>query len=296
MNKLKLRSQLIIIFTLVILAFSGVLFFGLDRYSKELALSNAAEKAELLLAHQRAIRSYTIENLRPILSGVESDTFISEQIPAFSAQTVMGHLNRNYPGYDYREAVENPTNPADRLEPWEEELLEGYRSGQFEGRQTRERTTPGGRVYSIADPIIVSNPACLACHGSPEAAPASLRASFPDGGGFGWRLNTPLGIQSITVPIEEATLGADEIRLRLIGAIALGLLLTLITLAFIVHFKVSGPINRLSLAASKLSMGNRVSGDDFPDSSAEMTDIKLSLRRLITMINLKMKGDKGRKG
>ena len=288
MKNLKIRSQLIIIFTLIILAFSAILFFGLDRYSRDLALNTASEKAELLLAHQRAVRTYTIENVRPLLKQLQSDQFISEQIPAFSAQTVMGHLNKSYPGFDYREAMEDPTNPNDRLQKWEKELLELYQSGKASGRQARQRVTSGGKLFSIAEPIIVTNPACLACHGDRENAPPSLLAKFPGGGGFGWQLNRPLGIQSVTVPIEEATLNANQIRIRLITIIGFGLLSTLIALAFIVHVKVSGPINQLSLAASKLSMGKRVNRDDFPDNSAEMNDIKLSLRRLIAAVSRKL--------
>ncbi len=292
MKNYKIRNQLIIIFTLIILAFSAILFFGLDRYSKDLALNTAAEKAELLLAHQRSVRTYTIENIRPLVKKLESDQFISEQIPAFSAQTVMSHLNKSYPGFDYRESMENPTNPNDQLEPWEQELLKSYQSGQITGRQSRERVTSKGRLYSIAEPIVITNPACLACHGDKNSAPPSLLTKFPQGGGFGWILNRPLGIQSVTVPIDEATVNASQIRVRLISIIGFGLLFTLVALAFIVHFKVSGPINQLSMAATKLSMGNRITQDDFPDNSAEMTDIKLSLQRLVMAVRSKMRSRK----
>lgn len=289
MKNLKMRTQLIIIFTLIIIGFSAILYFGLDRYSRDLALNTASDKAELLLAHQRAVRSYTVENVRPLVKQVGTDSFHSEQIPAFAAQTVMGYLNNTYPGYDYREAMANPTNPKDQLEQWETDLLEGYQSGEFNGRQSRERTTAAGPVYSITEPIVITNPACLACHGVKEDAPPGMLAKFPGGGGFGWTLNTPLGIQSVTVPIQEATLNANEIRERLIGIIGLGLLITLIALAFIVHVKVSGPVNRLSLAASKLSSGLPVTPDDFPDNSVEMTNIKLSIRRLVTGFNSKLR-------
>jgi len=289
MKNLTMRSQLIIIFTLIIIGFSAILFFGLDRYSRDLALNNASDKAELLLAHQRAVRSYTIENVRPLVRQVDSGDFHSEQIPAFAAQTVMANLNKSYPGYDYREAMLDPTNPKDLLEPWEKELLEGYRNGEFDSRQTRERLTDKGPVFSIAEPIVITNPACLTCHGVKEDAPPSMLQKFPGGGGFGWTLNTPLGIQSVTVPIEEAILSANKIREQLIGIIGLGLLVTLIALAFIVHIKVSGPVNQLSLAASKLSSGQPVTPDDFPDNSIEMTNIKLSIRRLVTSFNSKLR-------
>ena len=289
MKNLQIRNQLLIIFTLIILAFSAVLFLGLDKYAKDLALNTAAEKAELLLAHQRAIRSYTIENVRPLINQNDADKFISESVPAFAAQTVMGHLNKSYPGYGYREAVENPTNPADALAPWERQLLSQYQSGAIEGRQTQERRTAEGMVYSIAEPIIITNPACLSCHSTAANAPASLVAKFPEGGGFGWELNKPLGIQSVTVPIELATLNKNEIRTRLVTAIALGLVLALLSLAIIVHMKVSGPLKKLSVAASKLSMGSKVVAGDFPDNSAEMRDIKLSLGRLFASVKRKMK-------
>jgi len=287
-KKLKIRNQLFIIFTLIILAFSAVLFFGLDRYANDLALNTAAEKAELMLAHQRAIRSYTVENISPLIDQSNSERFISESVPAFAAQSVMGTLNNSYPGYEYREAVENPTNPKDALEPWEETLLNRYRSGELEGRHAEERLTDTGKVYTITEPIIITNPACLACHSTAANAPPSLVAKFPLGGGFGWKLNEPLGIQSMTVPIEVATSNKNKIRTRLSIAIGIGLFLAFICFAIIVHVKVSGPINKISVAASKLSMGSKVTAKDFPDNSAEMIDIKLSLGRLFSAVKRKV--------
>lgn len=65
-----------------------------------------------------------------------------------------------------------------------------------------ERVGDMGRMLYIARPIQISNPACLACHTTPEMAPPSLVAKYGSQGGFGWQLNEVVGAQIISVPVD----------------------------------------------------------------------------------------------
>lgn len=54
--------------------------------------------------------------------------------------------------------------------------------------------------------VLVASQACLNCHGSPDAAPESVRAQFPplagavNGGGYGWKVGDVVGVTSASTP------------------------------------------------------------------------------------------------
>ena len=50
-------------------------------------------------------------------------------VPAFAATETLRRLNERYPGYDYKEAVLNPTNLRDKADDWETSLIEQFRKG-----------------------------------------------------------------------------------------------------------------------------------------------------------------------
>jgi hypothetical protein len=63
------------------------------------------------------------------------------------------------------------------------------------------RGTRTGRSLYVARPIQIKNPACLACHSEPKAAPASMLKTYGEQAGFGWQLNEIVGAQVVSVPM-----------------------------------------------------------------------------------------------
>ena len=53
----------------------------------------------------------------------------------------------------------------------------------------------------MARPIQVGNPACLGCHSTPDAAPATMVKLYGSANGFGWKLNEIVGAQIVSVPM-----------------------------------------------------------------------------------------------
>ena len=53
--------------------------------------------------------------------------FIPHSVPSFAAQTVLRDLEKQFPDYSYKEAALNPTNPADRANTWEADVIQACR-------------------------------------------------------------------------------------------------------------------------------------------------------------------------
>jgi diguanylate cyclase (GGDEF)-like protein len=112
----------------------------------------------------------------------------------------MRELNRRYPGARYREVALNPTNPDNLASGIYAEIVQQLRREQVDSVQ-RETSESGQPMLYIAKPLRVNDASCLACHGTPEAAPPAMRAIYGDAHGFGWQLNETVGAQVVALPM-----------------------------------------------------------------------------------------------
>ena len=114
-----------------------------------------------------------------------------QSVPAYAAAETFKSLRKKYPDFSYKEATLNPTNPANRTVEWESDIVNYFRNagGSAAAEINGERDTPAGRMLYIARPIQIKDPACLACHSVPSAAPASMIKLYGESNGFGWKPN-----------------------------------------------------------------------------------------------------------
>jgi hypothetical protein len=107
--------------------------------------------------------------------------FLPQSVPAYAATETMTQVKQKYADYSYKEATLNPTNHRDRAADWEADLVQEFKNQPTVTQLSGERDTPTGRSLSIARPIKVTNPACLACHTTPEMAPATMIKRYGPG-------------------------------------------------------------------------------------------------------------------
>ena len=119
--------------------------------------------------------------------------FLPQSVPAFAATRDDGELRKEYPDYFYKEATLDPTNPRNRAADWEADIVQEFRNRPALKELGGERDTPTGRALYIARPIQIGNPACLACHSTPDAAPATMVKLYGSANGFGWKLERGRG-------------------------------------------------------------------------------------------------------
>jgi methyl-accepting chemotaxis protein len=256
---MKLRAK----FNLMIVAVFGLgaVITGMVSYRllENNAKAETMRKAALMMETAIAIRGYTVKHVRPNLEKLQTAEFLPQTVPAFAATETLAVLTRNerdYTGYRYKEATLNPTNPRDKAQPWEVEVVTMFRADPGRRLIEGERDFDGQQVMYIARPIMITDGACLACHGEPTAAPAAMLAKYGASGGFGWKLNEIVGAQVVTVPTAVPIAAARETFVAFMVGLAIVFVLLGIAMNVMLTTTIVQPLTRMSASADKFSMGD----------------------------------------
>ncbi|MEP7293659.1 MAG: DUF3365 domain-containing protein [Chloroflexota bacterium] len=209
MPKIGIRTRFTLILSLIFvvaliaswLIFSRVLLMQVE--------AQVNDKATILMEMLNSVRTYTSEHVNPLLQDdLQNEVeFISESVPAFSARQSFENLrergNGAYSQFSYKEAALNPTQPLDLADPFETQLLNNFRANSATTELSGFTLRDGIQVFYSARPLKVSAETCLACHSTPQAAPASLIQTYGSEHGFGWQLGDVIAAQTIYIPAQE---------------------------------------------------------------------------------------------
>ena len=252
---MKLLLKFNLIFVLVFAAGLAATAYIARDLLRANAEAEVAGNARLLMESAVAARTFTSNQIAPLLQTQMKYTFLPESVPAFVATEVLGELRKKYPEYSYKEATLNPTNPRDRAVEWEADLVNQFRNNSAVTEFVGQRDTPVGRTFYIARAMKITNPNCLVCHSVPDAAPAPMIQKYGTANGFGWNLNEVIGAQVVSVPMEVPFKRAEQtfgVFMSLIVGVflAIGVVLNLMLWALVIR-----PVTRLSGLADRVSMG-----------------------------------------
>jgi len=236
----------------------GMVIFGIQghRILQRNALDEAMHTANLMIESALAMRSYTATNIRPLLEPRLELEFLPQSVSAFAATQAMAEIKKNYPDYTYKEAALNPTNPRDRATDWEADLINAFRADPATPFVSGERGTGATRTLFVARPIQIKNPACLGCHSTPRAAPASMIRIYGEANGFGWNLNEVIGAQIVSVPMSVPLQKADSAFYAFLVFLLAVFALIFAALHFMLSYFVLRPLERMGKTASEISTGN----------------------------------------
>lgn len=258
---------------------------------QESARTQVIENARIMMETALAVRTYTIQQIQPLLAPHLAETFLPQSVPAYSATEIFNALRKSNPEYTYKEATLNPTNPRNRTVDWEADLVQAFRNDEAKKEIIGERETPQGRALFLSHPIRIKEEKCLACHTSAEKAPASQVKAYGPNNGFGWKLNEVIGAQVVSVPtslpVKMANRAFRTLLLTLAGVFAL----TLLILNLLLRFVVIRPLRELSAMADQVSLGNmevaevKVSGsDEVAQLASSFGRMKISLRKALALL------------
>ena len=275
--KLLVKFNLVfILLFLVAIAASGYISWQLlQRNARE----EVAENAQLLMSVALAVRSYTSQQIKPLLKTQMIYSFLPQSVPAFSATEVLNELRKKYPDYGYKEALLNPTNPRDRAVEWEADIVNQFRNGQAK-EQYGVRDTSAGSSLFFARPLTITDPACLQCHSTVEAAPKPMVDVYGPANGFGWKFNETVGAQVVSVPTLVAFARAKKAFVTFMSSLvvvlaAIGLILNLLLWRMFIR-----PVSRISSLADRISRGELEAADIQVRSRDEIRTLAESLARL----------------
>lgn len=197
----RLKVNLILIALFIAAAVPGGWY--LDGLIMKQSNEHVVKQAAILMESALAVRSYTVDLIKPQLDPMLEQKFLPQTVPAFAATETFERFRKKFANFKYKEAVLDPTNPRDLPDDQERAII-----GKFVDDPTLQETSGElfrnlSRYYYVARPIQIKNPACLACHSTPDRAPPTLLQIYGDKGGFGWKHNQIVGAQIIVVPAFE---------------------------------------------------------------------------------------------
>ncbi|EJE52040.1 diguanylate cyclase (GGDEF) domain-containing protein [Acidovorax sp. CF316] len=222
---LRLKFNLVLACVLLVAAAGTGLY--VHRFLQKTAIEEVQHNSQLMMHAAMAIRDYTTELVKPHLDVTLAEQFLPQTVPAFAATETLRRLQSRFPGYEYKEAVLNPTNLRDRANEWEERIVKDFREGRADLKKevTGEVGEGMHRTLYVARPITIKQPQCLACHSTPAAAPPTMLKVYGDKNGFGWQMNETIGIQVVRVPmfypLEKARTTFNTVMTALAGSFLL---------------------------------------------------------------------------
>ncbi len=205
------------------------------------ARAELIREAQMITAQASAIRGYTVTEIQPLLAEQSRTRFLPHTIPAFAASATERDFSKGYPGYIYKEAALNPTNPGHRATPAETAIINDFRKDAALKSIIRTLDTPDGPVISVSRPLKIGNKACLICHSTPDVAPASMVDVYGTENGYGWSVDETVGAQITSVPMRAAEERARELFIRFMTGAAGIYGVALLLVGIILHFAVGSP-------------------------------------------------------
>src|SRR5258706_1930839 len=191
------------------------------------ANQDVIKQADMLMESALASRSYTVDLIKPQLDPMLADKFLPQTVPAFAATETFERFRKKFANFKYKEAVLDPTNPRDRADELEREIINRFIADPSLKEASGEVFRNLDRLYYVAKPIQIKNPACLACHDTPDRAPQTMRTIYGDKGGFGWKKDQIVGAQVILVPAYEQDKSTSAL-LKVIAGVFIGLFLAMV--------------------------------------------------------------------
>ena len=272
----KFNLVFIAVFSLGLLS-SGYFAYGLlQRNAREEVIRNARIMMETALAS----RSYTTNQIKPLLNAQLKNRFVPQTVPAYAATENFTYLRKKYPDYFYKEATLNPTNLRDLAAPWEANIVKEFRKDAKKEEIIGIRDTPKGAYLYLARPIVVKEKSCLTCHTTPKIAPPTQVAVYGAKHGFGWKLNETIGAQVLAVPtavpVGIANQAFKALLISLIGVFGF----TLIALNIMLRHIVIAPVTKLSHIADEISKGNMEVEDVAANGQDEISVLAGSFNRM----------------
>ncbi len=243
----------------LLLAFVAVLGVGLFwlasiPFLRVVTNEEVLQSSRIMMESAAGARKYTSEQITPLLNEDMKLHFHPQAVAAFAAKRNFDVLHAKFADYRYREAALNPTNPEDRAVEWEADIINDFRAHPDKVEISAERNTPTGPMLDLARPL-VNKAACLECHSTPGAAPATMIALYGSQNGFGWKPNDIIGAQIVSVPMSVPNARAERVRelfvLPFLGVFALLFLL----LNLLLDRMILTPINRIARMAEAVSLG-----------------------------------------
>jgi PAS domain S-box-containing protein len=210
---------------------------------RQYAISEANDKANILIQHKLAIQRYYTLQLRPHVMELTkpvraedyfdpvwmSGTYAVREIgKIFSEQFGMGD-------YYHKEAAVNARSPENEADDDERTFLNALKANS-DIKSHSEVKYVGDEPYFVTMRRGASlwNPVCMRCHSNPEAAPQGLVKLYGPLRSFHRKMGDLLTVNSIRIPLLKAYANSNKFSLRL-SVLLIGLFFFFSVILFWAH-------------------------------------------------------------
>jgi protein-histidine pros-kinase len=249
-----LRAKFNLLLLLVAIVGFGLFALAANPLVDSIAREEVLQSSRIMMESAAGARKYTSEQIAPVLKPLIAAHFYPQSVSAYAAKRNFDVIHAKFPDYEYREPALNPTNPIDRAVDWEADIIQDFRAHPDKKEISLVRQTATGPMLELARPL-VNKPACMECHSTAAAAPASMIALYGSQNGFGWKPGEIIGAQVVSVPMSASSVRAEHIRQLFIIPFAAFLVLLFVSVNILLNFVVIRPIERIATTAEAISMG-----------------------------------------
>lgn len=251
-----------------------------QRILQENAHQEVLQNARIMIESAAAVRSYTAQEIHPLLINRIEQEFLPQTVSAYAASKNFKALQEKLPEYSYKEAALNPTNPNDRAADWEADIIQAFRNNPSQQELIIERKTPVGPMLHLARPLQIKYEGCLNCHGKPENAPKTMTQEYGMANGFGWKMDEIVGAQIVSLPmkvqLERAQGAFNAFMVACVAIFALVFLLVNIALRYLVI----KPMKEMSKIANEVSLGKLDTAEYVKKGHDEIASLSQSFNRM----------------
>lgn len=244
------------------------------------ARDQVLQDARIMMTAANAIRTYTASDLVPLLPMEHGGKFVAETVPAFAAQTNFRSVEAAFPGYTYREPALNPTNPIDRAQDWEADIIRNFINNPQQTELVAGRDTPIGPTLNLARPITIKDQTCLTCHSTAAAAPAALTQTYGTTSGFGWKRDETIGAQIVSVPMALPLAVAHKTYITFLVILVVIFAIIFLILNLLLHYLVIAPVKRVTVMADAISLGDETVEPYVKPGKDEISSLSVSFNRM----------------
>jgi protein-histidine pros-kinase len=276
-------------FNLVILAAFAVGFLMAAVALNRVFIDNAREQvlgnARIMMTAANAIRNYTVQELVPLLPAEHDGKFVPETVPAYAAQKNFKEVQAAFTGYTYREPALNPTNPSDRAQDWEADIIGLFRNEPKRQELVVVRDTPLGPSLNLARPMPARTPAPT-CHSTSGTGSADAQRRPATGSAANQRDDWRADHAPMAVP-----LAGHHAYVTLLIILMSVFAIVLVILNLLLHYLIIAPVKRVSAMAEAVSLGEedvetyiKPGKDEVAMLSVAFDRMRESLRQAMAMI------------
>ncbi|MDJ0682429.1 MAG: DUF3365 domain-containing protein [Xenococcaceae cyanobacterium MO_167.B52] len=254
---LNLSKQLVLILSVIFVVGIGISAYSIANMMNIKAQNEISLQAQILLETTGALRDYTNNQITPNLQRNSQEIFLPQTVPSYSAREVFEKFRENPSRKDffYKEATLNPTNLRDKADPFETELIDSFRQERNIKKLAGFRSIANNKLFYIAQPLEITQPSCLQCHGKPELAPKSMIDRYGEDNGFGWKLNEIFTARIIYVPANKVLYTARRSFIKAMSSVVAIFAVTLFIVNWWLNRYIVRPLNRMSKTAEAVSQG-----------------------------------------